>query len=74
MKSIKAWYMENFPDDELGSEISKEATFEGLLSRIYNTYEYIGVYDTVVRERVFIGLSEFSGRSFESIYDEWLNG
>ena len=72
-ENIKLWYMSNFPKDELGDEISPSATFKGAQKNLGRIYEYIGVHDSVVRERVFSELSERMGLSYKEIYDQWLN-
>ena len=71
---IKEFYLEAFPTDELGVEINSQATFGGLWAAIRGgiVYEYIGVFDSVVRERVFEKLSELSGHDYDYIYEEWL--
>ena len=71
--NIRLWYMSNFPKDELGDEISPSATFKGAQKNLGRIYEYIGVHDSVVRERVFSELSERMGLSYKEIYDQWLN-
>lgn len=71
---IREYYLEMFPSDELGAEINSEATFGGLWAAIRGgiVYEYIGVYDSIVRERCFERLSELSGHDYEYIYNEWV--
>ena len=54
--NIKQFYIENYPTDELGIEIKENVTFTGLLDVLHNTgdvYEYVGVWDSIVRERLF---------------------
>jgi hypothetical protein len=61
MKNIKKFYTENFSSDESGLEINENATFQGLFQVLDNyddVYEYIGVCDSLVRERVFWELSK----------------
>lgn len=72
--SIKELYTRLFPDDTLAGYISSAATFAGLLETLYNggnVYKYIGVADSVVRERVFTQLSIVTGLSYDEIYDLW---
>lgn len=73
--NIKKFYCENFPSDELGAEINPQANFESLWLVIRGDifYEYIGVSDSVVRERIFERLSELTGHDYDYIYQEWLN-
>ena len=74
MTNIREYYLQNFPTDELGVEINKEATFGSLWAAIRGgcVYEYIGVHDSVIRERVFEKFSEITGHEYEYIYNEWL--
>ena len=75
MRNMKEYYLENFPTDELGIEINENATFEGLfrvLDNYEDVYEYIGVGDSVIRERVFSRLSEIMGVTYDEVYSQWL--
>ena len=75
--NIKNFYLELYPEDKLGLEIDSTATFEGLfeaLDSYKDVYEYIGVDDSVIRERVFQKLSEIMQCDYEYIYDQWLLG
>ena len=72
---IKDYYVSEFPTDDLGVEINPEATFDGLfyvLDNYSDVYEYLGVYDSVVRERVFEKLAEVMGVPYNEVYDQWL--
>ena len=72
---IKEFYIDNYPTDDLGIEISDSATFDGLndsLKNDENVYDYIGVGDSVIRERCFEKLSEILGGSYDDVYDRWL--
>lgn len=73
--SIKEWYMATFKTDELGQEINSEATFEGLfdtLDTYKDVYEFLGVDDSIVRERAFERLSELMKVDYDVIYRQWL--
>ena len=72
---IKEFYCENYPSDELGVEINPKANFESLWIVIRGGlfYEYVGVFDSLVRERIFEKLSELTGHNYDYIYQEWLN-
>jgi hypothetical protein len=76
LKKIKDYYVGAFPTDDLGQEINADATFNGL-SMVLNdkgdVYEYLGVADSLVRERVFEKLSKIEGVSYDVIYDKWLD-
>ena len=72
--NIRNYYVNEFPSDELGLEINPKASFESLLFAIKSdlVYEYIGVSDSVVRERLFEKLSELKGCTYDEIYNEWI--
>jgi hypothetical protein len=68
---IKTYYLSAFPSDELGEEINASATFDGLLENITKPYSYLGVYDSIVRERVFDKLATLKGVPYSDIYNLW---
>lgn len=75
MRNIREYYMENYPSDELGAEINPEATFTGLYTVLRisgEVYEYIGVGDSLIRERCFERLAEIAGVSYDEIYSKWV--
>jgi hypothetical protein len=74
--TIKEFYLENYPSDELGVEINENATFVGLLHILHtkcDVYHYLAVHDSVVRERVFDKLAKQLRLSYTTIYNLWLN-
>jgi hypothetical protein len=74
--TIKEFYLESYPTDELGLELSEVATFEGLLDRLFNgddVYRYIGVADSIIRERLFEELAKGCDRSYDYIYKLWID-
>jgi hypothetical protein len=74
-QSIKSYYLDTYPTDNIGQEINDEASFEGLNKALdcnIDVYEYLGVGDSLVRERVFWKLSDLMGVSYDVIYDKWL--
>ena len=67
--------MENFPTDELGIEINENATLEGLYAVLTiggDVYEYIGVGDSMIRERLFWALSQITATPYNDLYAKWL--
>mgnify|MGYP001031709467 CR=1 FL=1 len=74
--TIKEFYLNTYPTDELGAEINENANFVGLLNELHNStdvYEYIGVGDSIIRERLFEKLSEILNTSYDYVYNLWLN-
>lgn len=73
MNTIKNWYVNEYPTDELGEEIDTELTFEELKNNVPNVYDMMKVYDSLVRERVFTKLASQQDVSYDEIYNQWLN-
>ena len=73
---IRGWYMENYPTDDLGAEINEGITFYQLwyfIDRVRgDLYSYIGVGDSVIRERLFSELARLGGCSYEEVYNAYL--
>lgn len=73
---LRSYYLTEYGDDELGTEINPEADFMGLYEVLYNeldVYEYIGVIDSVIRERLFDALASLMDLDYEVVYDMWMN-
>ena len=73
---IKQFYLNNYPTDELGVELNENANFTGLLNELFtgnDIYGYIGVGDSIIRERLFSKLSEILNCPYDYVYDLWLN-
>jgi hypothetical protein len=72
--TIKEFYLKNYPTDDMGEDINSEATFEGLfhvLERYGDVYDYIGVGDSLVRERLFDELAYIIGISYAQVHEQW---
>ena len=73
--TLKEFYLDKYPSDEMGKEINENSTFVGLL-HILNTkrdvYPYIGAHDSIIRERLFEELSKQLRVDYNYIYDLWL--
>jgi hypothetical protein len=68
---ISDFYLNEYPTDELGAEIDTRANFVGLLDTLHkggDVYEYIGVGDSLIRERLFNKLSELLGKAYNDVY------
>lgn len=75
--SLREYYIQEFPEDRLGTSIDPSATFLGLFDALDNyedVYDYIGVDDSLVRERLFVGLAQVMDVNYEYVYDQWLMG
>jgi hypothetical protein len=74
--TIKEFYLKNYSNDELGQKINDDSTFSGLLDYMNNggePYLYIGVFDSLVRERVFQRLAEELNKDYSYVYDKWIS-
>jgi len=74
--NIKQYYTKQFPDDSMGKDIKENITFLGLRNILYgdyDVYEYIGVGDSIIRERLFEKLSEYIGQDYSFVYGLWLS-
>jgi hypothetical protein len=74
--TIKDFYLNNYPTDELGVELNEKATFAGLVTILFgdmDVYDYIGVGDSLVRERLFSELANQLNASYDYVYNLWLN-
>ena len=72
---IKLYEIYNFIyTDDLGQEINKDATIGGLFDCLLlrrSVYNYIGVHDSVVRERLFQYIANCTGSHYNDIYSLW---
>lgn len=82
---IKHWYRKNYPNDKQGKFIDSKITFENVFELLINNafsafdgdkttciYEYIGVTDSLIRERIFQKLAEIKRKDYDFIYKLWL--
>ena len=71
---IKEWYIKAYPMDDLGKGIV--GNFAGALETMAkggDIYDYIGVGDSLIRERLFTRLSKMLGLDYDHVYEMWLN-
>ena len=74
--TIKDFYLNEYPTDELGIELDTKATFAGLVTQLFgdgDVYDYIGVHDSLVRERLFTELAKQLNKPYDFVYNLWLN-
>ena len=75
---LRVWYASAFPEDDLGKSIAPRATFDGLRKVLLghhhgkDVYEYIGVGDSIIRERLFDELARRLGTSYDYVFNLWL--
>ena len=74
--TIREFYLEAYPTDDLGLELNETPTFAGLLNQLIidgDIYQYIGVSDSVIRERLFEKLADELEVSVDYVYNLWIN-
>lgn len=71
---IKDWYVKAYPTDDLGSRL--DGTFKGVLQTLIDggdVYDYVGVTDSLIRERIFSKIAEMFDVDYDHVYNLWLN-
>jgi hypothetical protein len=74
--TIREFYVAKYPSDDMGDGINPTATFAGLLNQLIvggDVYEYLYVYDSIIRERLFEKLSEILNCEYMVVYNQWLS-
>lgn len=75
--TIRHWYGQTYPEDELGLDIAPTVTFDDLgraLDSGTDVYGVIGVGDSVIRERCFEKLADIRQVPYDHVYEAWLRG
>tara|TARA_Y100000389_G_scaffold12399_1_gene11205 strand:- start:311 stop:538 length:228 start_codon:yes stop_codon:yes gene_type:complete len=73
--TIKQFYLETYPTDDMGKDIKDDATFVGLVTQLFgdgDVYDYLGVYDSLIRERLFSELAKQLKTTYDYVYNLWL--
>jgi hypothetical protein len=73
--TIKQFYLETYPTDDMGKDIKDDATFVGFVTELFgdgDVYKYIGVSDSLVRERLFEELAKQLNKPYDFVYKLWL--
>lgn len=74
-QKIRDWYLQAYSDDDMGSELKRGITFYDLfvaLEERKDVYDFLGAYDSIIRERIFKKLAEIMKVDYNYIYDQWL--
>ena len=70
------FYRVRYPDDtEMIGQINRNATFQDAFECLqagFNFYAFLGVDDSLVRERIFDALATLMGCPYEHVYYQWL--
>ena len=71
------FYKEAYPTDTDGlKDLNRGATFQDAFECLqvgFDFYAFLGVGDSIVRERIFDALATLMGCSYDHIYYQWLN-
>jgi len=73
--TIREFYVAKYPSDDMGDGINPTATFAGLLNQLIvggDVYEYLYVYDSIKRERLFERLAEELNVNYDYLYNLWI--
>lgn len=73
--NVKEWYIETYSTDTMGEEIRSDITFNDIFKALDSRkdfYDFIGVSDSVIRERIFTQLAKIMGVDYMYIYNQWL--
>ena len=73
--TIKQFYLETYPTDDMGKDSKDNATFVGFVTQLVDNgdvYKYVGVYDSLIRERLFSELAKQLKTTYDCIYNLWL--
>ena len=72
---VRAYYMDKYATDELGTEIRMGVTFKDVFNTLDNRaciYDLLKEHDSIVRERVFEALSKIMKCEYDYIFSQWL--
>lgn len=76
-ETIREYYANAYPDDDLGRQLLEDVTFADVLEALrgqQDVYDVIGVGDSIVRERLFARIAELLEVDYDYVYYLWLNG
>jgi len=72
--SIKEAYQNRYPEDNIGFQLN-DVTFEDVFRTLDNyesVYKLIGVYDSIIRGRIFSMLAKIMCVEYSYIYEQWM--
>ncbi len=75
ISTVREWYCQAHPTDEMGKEIREGLTFSQLWDTMVNgddVYHTLDADDSLIRERVFGELAERMRIPYETVYQVWL--
>lgn len=72
---IKTWYLSTYQDDKQGVNLKWNTTFEqayNCLKSKKDFYEFTGIADSLIRERIFEKIAELYEIDYSIVYNQWL--
>jgi len=73
--TIQSWYLNTFLDDAEGVSLKRNITFAQAYNCLVSKedfYEFIGIADTIIRERIFEKIAELYEIDYSVVYNQWL--
>lgn len=71
--NVKKWYVENYPQDDLGQEINPLTTMGEIYAQPWRVYD-LTIGDSLIRERIFQELAKRHNVDYDLIYYAWAYG
>lgn len=71
--NVRKWYIENYPQDDLGQEINPSTTMGEIYAQPWRVYD-LTIDDSLIRERIFEELSNRHNIDYDLIYYAWVYG
>lgn len=73
---VKTWYLTKYSEDTEGVNLKWDISFadvyEVLKSNPDSLYSFIGVGDSLIRERIFEKIAELYGIEYDEVYNMYL--
>lgn len=77
-ENVRDWYMKAYPTDQEGTIINSGLTFSSIiiilagLSPTNDIYYWLGVNDSLIRERIFNHLATLLNWNYDKVYELWM--
>lgn len=76
--SVRDWYVDAFPTDDLGPKIPAKLTFWNAIAALNigaDFYCFLGdAADSIVRERIFGRIANIMDCDYDTVYNTWMGG
>lgn len=71
--NVRQWYIDTYPEDELGQEICPWTIFDDLTNEEIPDIYLHTFPDSIIRERIFEELAKRRGVDYTTIYKIWIS-